>query len=240
MPDGLPRQRIDLPRKKTKLPREKTVLPRARTPLAAGLLAGTLAAIPPAQATMREVYTPGFVDYLKDVEGYGAGYDKKTERYKVYRDVKGIPHIGIGHKLLPKEKYEKGLSKEEVEKLLETDVESHMSKARTFVDNGFGPGSWRKLSPRQKQMLTEYSFNPGLSKFPKFTKAVVEKDWERAYDEMRRYAVRRDAEGNTVEVIPLRYRNRAFYETFLKDLREISRVEREALATKFAQRALEM
>ncbi len=225
---------------------QPTLIPQAPKPKkaskAAGtLLAGALAMGTPAQATMREIYTPGFEEYLKDVEGYGAGYDKKTSLYHPYSDIKGNLTIGVGHKILPGEekKMAKGLTEEGINELLRTDVETHMERAKSYVNVHFGTGAWRSLEPIKKQMLTDYAFNPGLGKFPKFTKAVVNNDWERAYKEMNRYAVIRDEEGNAIEAKLLSRRNEAFYENFLRPLREEEHQARDRVVEGLATKAME-
>lgn len=217
---------------------------KGRKKAGAALLTAAIAMAPPspAEATMEEVFTPGFEDYLKDVEGYGAGYDKKTKKYYPYSDVKGHLTIGVGHKILDDElqALSKGLTDEEVNTLMRKDVEIHMDRAHTYVDSHFGRGAWKRLEPIQKQMLTDYSYNPGLGKFPKFTHAVVNEDWERAYAEMRRYAVVRDDTGEMTNVVPLVRRNKAFYDNFLGPLRSEQALEREEMARIIAARGLEM
>jgi GH24 family phage-related lysozyme (muramidase) len=190
---------------------------------------------------MKEIYTPGFEEYLKDVEGYGAGKDNKTSLYHSYPDVKGNMTIGVGHKLLPGEekKFANGITDEDVHELLRTDVKTHMLRARTYVDSHFGNGAWRNLDPIKKQMLTDYAFNPGLGKFPKFTDAVVNNEWEKAYAEMNRYVVLRDAIGNPSEARLLDRRNIAFYNNFLKPLREEEHQDREVALDEAVKRVLE-
>jgi GH24 family phage-related lysozyme (muramidase) len=216
--------------------------PKKKAGKAAGaLLAGAMAVATPTQATMNEIYTPGFEEYLKDVEGFGAGLDNKTKLYHPYPDIKGNSTIGVGHKILGKDgnKYEKGITEEAVHELLRADVEKHMGRAKSYVDVHFGTGAWRALEPIKKQMLTDYAFNPGLGKFPKFTKAVVENDWERAYMEMNRYAVLRDEDGNAYEAKLLKRRNEAFYENFLRPLREEEHKARDRVVEGVAAKALE-
>ena len=213
-----------------------------RKPAAAGLLAAAMTFTPPsnAKATMEEVYTTGFQDYLKDVEGFGAGYDKKSKKYYPYPDVKGNMTIGVGHKVLPDEIKElsKGITEEEVHAILEADVEMHMQRANTYVDSHWGVGAWKRLEPIQKQILTDYAYNPGLGKFPKFAEAIVNEDWEDAYAEMFRYAVIRDEDGNMTDIQPLEHRNQAFYDNFLKPLRDEQRQQREEMTEVIAGRAL--
>lgn len=215
--------------------------PRKKAKAAGALLAGAMAVSTPAQATMREIYTPGFEEYLKDVEGYGAGFDKKTSLYHAYPDIKGNSTIGVGHKILPGEekKYAKGLTEQAVNELLRTDVEIHMERAKAYVSTHFGQGAWRALEPIKKQMLTDYAFNPGLGKFPKFTKAVVDNDWEKAYMEMNRYAVLRDKTGTVYEARLLERRNEAFYENFLRPLREEEHEARDRVVEDLAVKAME-
>ena len=88
-------------------------------------------------------------------------------------------------------------------------------------------------------MLTDYAFNPGLGKFPKFTKAVVDNDWEKAYMEMNRYAVLRDKTGTVYEARLLERRNEAFYENFLRPLREEEHEARDRVVEDLAVKAME-
>ena len=57
------------------------------------------------------------------------------------------------------------------------------------VDQKFGKGTWAKLDSDQQAMLFDYQYNPGLSKFPKFSKAVVDADWKTVLDEYERNGV---------------------------------------------------
>ena len=57
-------------------------------------------------------------------------------------------------------------------------------------------------------MLTDYAFNPGLSKFPEFVKAVVNRDWKKASQEYKRYAGTKE----------LTDRNQKFFDLFLAPL----------------------
>lgn len=65
--------------------------------------------------------------------------------------------------------------------------------------------SWEHLSEKQKHILFDFAYNPGLSKFPTLTEAVLREDWETVAQSFERYSA-----GEA-----LSYRNDTFYQTFL-------------------------
>jgi hypothetical protein len=71
-----------------------------------------------------------------------------------------------------------------------------------YMNKFFDKNTWNNLDSEQKNMLFDMHYNVGLSKFPKFTKAVVNKDWATAKKEYKRKGV-----GN---------RNNDFYKSFLR------------------------
>lgn len=153
---------------------------------------------------------PSFVDYIKSVEGVGPGSSPQTG-HKAYKDVVGVWTIGYGHAetsdILPKPKPGMKISDAKAQEILRKDIADAESKVKRYIANKF-PG--KSLDQTQLKMLTDYAFNPGLSKFPTFVKAVVMKDWKLAAQEYKRYA------GDPPK--PLLDRNQKFYDKFLAPL----------------------
>jgi GH24 family phage-related lysozyme (muramidase) len=136
-----------------------------------------------------------FVNYLKSVEGleleaYDLGDGKITIGYGHAED-KNSSNYKVGDTI----------SKSKAEELLKTDAKEAETKVNDYMSDNF-PN--KDLSLLQKQMITDFAYNPGLSKFPKFVKAVVTKDWDTAKQEYKRYHNGRELG-----------RNKVFYDTFL-------------------------
>lgn len=145
---------------------------------------------------------PDFVDYIKNVEG--KVIDPNTGLHKAYKDDVGVVTIGYGHseKTDPSIKLGMKIPETKAVKLLQTDLKRHEQIVLNYVQKRF-PG--KRLDDEQLQMLTDFSFNAGITKFPNFAKAVVNKDWETAKKEYKRYAGGRE----------LKNRNQNFYNKFL-------------------------
>jgi hypothetical protein len=62
-----------------------------------------------------------------------------------------------------------------------------------------------QLDNRQKEILFDYTYNAGLSRFPTLVEAVLKKDWETVGQHFERFS------GD----MPLTYRNEMFYQHFL-------------------------
>ncbi|MDF7820376.1 pesticin C-terminus-like muramidase [Runella sp. MFBS21] len=65
--------------------------------------------------------------------------------------------------------------------------------------------AWENLSEKQKHILFDFAYNPGLSKFPTLTEAVLQEDWDTVAISFERFSAGE----------PLAYRNDMFYSTFL-------------------------
>lgn len=100
----------------------------------------------------------------------------------------GTPTIAYGHKLQPGEDFSKGLTEAEAHQLLLQDYKEHKNRAKSFIDRRFGPGAFDKLPPQKKVLLTDYEYNLGLNKFPKFVSGLVTNNFTTAYNEYKRYA----------------------------------------------------
>jgi GH24 family phage-related lysozyme (muramidase) len=152
---------------------------------------------------------PAFVDYIVSVEGTGPGSSPETG-HKAYKDSVGVWTIGYGHAATSDPKVKPGLkiSDAKAKQLLKTDLAKAEQIVKDHIAKNF-PG--KKLDQIQLKMLTDFAFNGGqrmLAKFPKFTAAVVNKDWKTASQSYKRY-------GGSKELTD---RNTKFYNTFLKPL----------------------
>ena len=145
---------------------------------------------------------PDFVAYIKEQEG-----SKKDKRgyHVAYQDSVGKWTIGYGHasnSVKPGMKWTEAKAEEQ----LKRDINKAESIAKSYVAEKF-PG--KTLGSTQLKMLTDFAFNlGGLRKFPKFTAAVVYKNWSEAAKNYKRFA------GG----MELTKRNRDFYNKFLSPL----------------------
>jgi len=158
--------------------------------------------------------TDDFVDYVKTMENaQRVGYNKKSGLWMPHRSPEGgMDTVGYGHKLDHSDarRLSGGITDSQAEKLLQNDLEDAARTVKSHISSHFGDV---KLSDEQMEMLVEFTFNlGGLKKFPKFTKAVVNKDWDTAKKEYKRSYV--DSAGSRHE---LSRRNIAFYNRYLSD-----------------------
>jgi hypothetical protein len=125
-------------------------------------------------------------------------------------------NIGIGHFVDPENSgaFRNGLSEDETMMLLFSDAIIAKNQARDEIDAQFGEGRFDSLSPRQRKMFTDLSFNmgPGWSRgrstnaslgifspndakrgkggFPTFTNAILKGDWDTAKKNFERTGLR--------------------------------------------------
>ena len=130
----------------------------------------------------------------------------------------GLDTVGYGHKLTPEEDKSgkiygykiKDLTPEAIDHILELDMKVHTRRAKKVVE---GKGAdWSKMSPRERAMMVEMSFNGVLPKFTKFIGAIDRGDYATARTEYER--TYKDENNVTKK---LDKRNNAFYRTFLSD-----------------------
>jgi GH24 family phage-related lysozyme (muramidase) len=149
-----------------------------------------------------------FVDYIVSVEGIGPGSSPATG-HKAYKDIAGVWTIGYGHAetsdVSPKPVPGMKISDAKAKEILKKDIADAERKVRNYISSKFPD---KTLDQNQLKMLTDYAFNPGLSKFPNFVKAVVNKDWQTAAKQYKRYS----------GVKELTDRNTKFYNKFLAPL----------------------
>ena len=154
-----------------------------------------------------------FIEYIKCVENGGkAGFQDGTW-YPHKSPEGGNDTIGYGHKLLDSEEWmQKGVSDDEIEKLLIHDILNACDGASNVISK-YASGDFDSLPQNCKEMFTDFVFNlgaNGLRKFPKFVAAAIDNDTETMHKEYKRYY--RNGCG---EVKELEHRNSEFYQMFL-------------------------
>jgi GH24 family phage-related lysozyme (muramidase) len=143
-----------------------------------------------------------FVNYIKDQEGS----KKQNGLHIAYKDTSGVWTIGYGHTGVDV-KPNLTWTEPKAESQLIKDIASAESQLVRYIASKF-PN--KDLDVNQKKILLDFIFNGGLgilNKFPKFTNAVVNKNWNVAAQEYKRY----DANGNE-----LKKRNADFFRKFIQ------------------------
>lgn len=105
-------------------------------------------------------------------------------RDTVYEDSLGKATIGYGHLVTYKDKFEEGKKypKETLEQLFEDDFQNAVDQADYFIK-----ANELEICDTARQVLIEMTFQLGigtLNKFKNMTKALQEKDYKTAGDEM--------------------------------------------------------
>lgn len=139
----------------------------------------------------KSTFSPIEQSYLDDLKFLENGIKKGYENgiWKPHKSVEGgLDTIAYGHKLKKGESFKKGLTEEEANKLLIKDYKEHKKRAKDRIDSQFGKGAFDKLDPKKQVVLTDYEYNVGLRKFPKFAKAVIEDDKDTMLKEYKRYS----------------------------------------------------
>lgn len=173
---------------------------------------------PPAIIQSTNHFSTNFVNYIKKVENAERIGFKSGKWYPHQSPEGGLPTIGYGHKL-KKDEIEKlnyGISDSFAEKLLRDDLDK--AKDIVYSDIKSMSGAIIHLDPIQEEMLTDFAFNLGTIKgFPKFVRAVLDKDWDTARKEYKR--TYKDSSGNRRE---LEQRNKIFFDRYLKNPEKIN------------------
>jgi hypothetical protein len=125
---------------------------------------------------------------LKLQENAGKVGFKNGKFYPHASAEKGKDTIGYGHKLTGKNDkyYYQGLTPKQVEDLTIKDILSKQASAKKHVDDIYGQNTFDKLPQESQMLLTDYQYNVGLSKFPKFLDATVKGDKAGMLDEYER------------------------------------------------------
>lgn len=132
--------------------------------------------------------------YLKDLKiqenSVKKGWNEEKQLWFPYKAVEkdGGYDIGFGHKILRGEDFSKGLTQEEVITLMLKDYKNKRKSAESFYNRKGFDRKWEDLDPTEQILLTDYQYNAGLNKFPKFLKAVANKDKNTMLKEYIRYS----------------------------------------------------
>lgn len=147
-----------------------------------------------------------FISYLKNVEGFkDKAYDDQNPNKVINHGdtIQGVLTIGYGHTGTDVKPGDT-ITEEEATIKLKEDIVKHFDRAYEYVKGNF-TNKETQLNSEQWKMLTDFAFNPGLGKFPKFAEAVVNKNWKVAIKEYKRFFNGKE----------LNMRNGAFYQMFL-------------------------
>lgn len=162
-------------------------------------------------------FSPDFLDFIKNLEAsdpHSAGFDKvKKKWYPINSAEGGRQTIAYGHKVKndqEEREFSKGITEQEAVKLLVKDLMVAKKEVHSYIRNKYKVTL--QLSKRQEEMLVEYAFNLGsLSKFPRFTDAVLRNQWDLAKNLYKRSY--RTASG---ERKSLTRRNTLFFNRYFK------------------------
>jgi GH24 family phage-related lysozyme (muramidase) len=161
------------------------------------------------------VFSPSFLDFIKKEENsIKAGWNEQEKKWYPHDSPEGGRQtIAYGHKIksdTEQRRFDKGITEQEALGLLKKDLSDAWDRAAEYVEGRHGV-NLANLSEKQQEMLTDYAYNLGtLRGFPKFTKAVVEQDWDTVRREYKR--TYKDSKGKRHELA----RNKAFYDRYLK------------------------
>lgn len=147
------------------------------------------------------------------------GFVKQQEGFKpnIYKDG-NREAIGYGHNLSPEEVETQTvygydisgpITQEVASDILRKDLAAKKNTLTSRFNDKYDI-SFDSLPQKSQEMLIDFEFNLGnvVEKFPKFTQAIIDGDMEKAKKEYKRYYGEKK--------IPLRKRNRDFYNTYLK------------------------
>ena len=123
------------------------------------------------------------------------GWDPKTKRWYPHRSHEGgADTIAYGIKLSNgtpeaalalKQGY---LTDEQAESALDSLARKYYDSAKKVYDNRYGEGEWDKLSDKSQSILVDYSYNPGLAKFPNLMEGFHSGNIDMIRDNYKRYS----------------------------------------------------
>lgn len=170
---------------------------------------------PPAiqQQSFESNFSADFVNFIKNLENAQKSGFIKGKWYPHPSAEGNNLTIAYGHKIKTdkeSQKFAKGIDDREAIKLLVKDLLEAKEKVRRYIDERYK--IHLMLDKKQMEMLTEFAFNlGGLDKFPKFTDAVLRKDWGKAAQEYKR-----SYRSSSGEKKSLTRRNQLFFDRYLK------------------------
>lgn len=106
----------------------------------------------------------------------------------------GTYTIGYGIKLSENPAYDKLVKDQggymtdaQMEAAVKLLAQKHFDRAKNIYNKRHGAGSWDQLSGYAQSLLTDYSYNPGLQKFPKLMDAMHSGDIDGIRTESKRF-----------------------------------------------------
>ena len=123
------------------------------------------------------------------------GWDAKTGRWYPHKSIEGgADTIAYGIKLSNgtpeaalalKQGY---LTDEQATQFADTLAQRYYDAAKRVYDKKYGEGEWDKLSDWSQSILTDFSYNPGLGKYPKLMEGFHSGDMDTILSEYKRYS----------------------------------------------------
>ncbi len=80
------------------------------------------------------------------------------------------------------------LTDEQANSAVDTLVDKYYNAAQRVYDKKYGAGEWDKLSDWSQSILTDYSYNPGLAKFPSLMEGFHSGDMDKILANYKRYS----------------------------------------------------
>ena len=80
------------------------------------------------------------------------------------------------------------LTDEQAVSAVDSLVRKHYDAAKKVYDKRYGEGEWDKLSDKSQSILVDYSYNPGLAKFPKLMEGFHSGNMDMIRDNYKRYS----------------------------------------------------
>jgi 8-oxo-dGTP pyrophosphatase MutT (NUDIX family)/GH24 family phage-related lysozyme (muramidase) len=143
----------------------------------------------PAIVKSSHTFSNEFINYIKMVENDGKVGFKNGKWYPHSSSEGGLPTIGYGHKIKNKDdlnRFRRGISDATVERILISDLEHAKRTVYSDLKKMFEVQIY--LDTKQEEILTDYAFNLGtIRTFPLFVRAILDKDWNTAAKEHKRF-----------------------------------------------------
>jgi hypothetical protein len=123
------------------------------------------------------------------------GWNEKEQRWYPHKSYEGgADTIAYGIKLsngTPEAQLaiEQGyLTDEQATQFADTLAQRYYNAAKRVYDRKYGEGEWDKLSDWSQSILTDFSYNPGLGKYPKLMEGFHSGDMDTILSEYKRYS----------------------------------------------------
>ena len=138
------------------------------------------------------------------------GWDAKTGRWYPHKSHEGgADTIAYGIKLSNgtpeaqlalKQGY---LTDQQAEHFVDTLVNRYYDAAKKVYDKKYGEGEWDKLSDKSQSILVDYSYNPGLAKFPKLMEGFHSGNMDLIRQNYKRYVNGKELGRNILSSAPV-------------------------------------